>query len=608
MRQEARAIAVLILSLVVTACSSSGSITSLFQESGTQSTIDISLSTFTLSASSILETRTVDAKVCPIQLDGKAPQGAKDISLVVTSFGGSSVVSIGSMAFNSSTECFEGTVTGVTAGTATSLSATLAAANLANTVTLSGRSLQVRVPRLGFTGNSHLSTPVANRIVSDVMGSWTFTGDCDPELGDVTVQGEAINVASTAPCLSNGTFSKVVNFASTSPYFVVASDIGGMSVNFGPPQVIIKQGTILSRTRIYRVPSTSTVVYVSTAAQLQGITINGGADATRAVILTADVDLATVSATNNFTRLASGSSASTRFYSSFFGDGKRISNLNMTSGASGNATYASLLGYQGGGVITDLFLENATLNSNQGSVGILAGFLRTSDVYRVSATGTVTTSSNSAGGLAGWVWDSNVHESWFNGSVTGTTLVGGLFGTFRDDYFENSWSAGTVTASSFGGAGGLIGWNYGGSSGSYFKNCFSTANVYAADTKIGGLQGEMSAPPFTTSFLNSFAAGSVTLTKGAPTGQEEVGFAIGNSGTPFFPAYLLEANAQYSNIFHLTGMSCVGCGVYSELSGLSTGKTWTQINTAVESLWDFDVTWKKATDRSSGPPTLRFNP
>jgi hypothetical protein len=454
-------------------------------------------------------------------------------------------------------------------------------------------------PRIKFVGNSELSTPVNLRIVNELMGSWTFRGECDPLQGSVSLQGEALDTPVLVPCTNQGTFSQTVNYDSPSPHFTTA-----YYTQFGLPQVIARQGVHSSMTRIYKIPSISNIVYVDSAASLKSITTtNFAADHNRVFIFTEDIDLATIKSTDNFIRIAKGGSFTDYFSSSIYGDGHTIKNLNMTSD---NSSYTSFLGYLSQGVVTDLHFENAKIQSNQSSVGILAGYMRTATAYRISASGSVSSPGGMyVGGLVGYGWDMELYQSWFSGSVQGGNYVGGTVGQLWDVVVKDSWSSGSVTANnSIGGAGGIVGQLEVATEGAHIDRCYSTASI-SADNNVGGLIGLTYYAGITSNSKDSFAAGDVRLTKAVPTGSEFAGPAVGMNGLLNLGTYSPN-NIALTNLFSLDSAPCSGCNPISQ--AYSSQKSWAELNSFVESTWDFVEVWKKSNDPSALPPTLRYNP
>jgi hypothetical protein len=467
-------------------------------------------------------------------------------------------------------------------------------------------------PRLKFTGNSDLATSVKLRIVNELMGAWNFNGECDVKLGNVMLQGEALDSPTSVACKSDGTFSQAIQFSGpTSPHFMFPK-----RSLFGFPQVVAKQGPHQAMTRIYAIPtkeqniysntvSPTSILYVGTAAELQAISINDWAlDRLRAIIITADIDLSSVRPTNNFTRLAMGGKYTTnpRFSSTLYGDGHQIKNLNMTSGSATNLNYVSLLGHVEGNLISDLHLRDANVVGTQDNTGILAGYIFDADVRRVSVTGSVKSSGYYTGGLFGHAWDTRIAQSWFSGAVDGYSGSGGLVGWLWDEYIIDSWSTGTIKSSTGTLVGGLVGWMYVGVRSGYIANTYSTANV-TGTAALGGLIGQIDSYGDPSDHRDSFATGSVTNLTANPVGDQGVGPVIGNAReNSVLPGPFI----KLTNLYSLISSLCEGCSTPSFV--YSSKSNWTELNNFTENKWDFINNWTAAKEKTSGPPTLRYNP
>jgi hypothetical protein len=472
-------------------------------------------------------------------------------------------------------------------------------------------------PKVKFTGLSDLATPVSLRIVNETLGSWTFTGECNPNLGNVLLAGEALETATPVLCGADGKFSQTVNFQGASPKFALNASPFHM---YGFPQVIATQQSAQAMTRIYALrmnipsspnPKTTTILYISTPAELQNIPINGnGGDQTRVIFLTADIDLATVSPTNNFTRLAGGDrydQSGQHFVSTLYGDGHQILNLNVTSGPKTTLSFPGLLGFAAYNVITDLHLRNANVVGTQKEVGILAGFMSSVMARRISITGNVYAHDGgvipaySVGGITGISWDSKITQSWFSGSAEGDQEVGGIAGTFWDEALEDSWTSGSIKALST--AGGLTGNLYVGVRDGYIANSYSTSSVTAFGA-IGGIIGVIKDFGNPSNPRNSFATGPVTSTTTDVSIDSASGSAIGSNykNSPNEP----NLNITLTNILSLNTALCTNCSSVSQ--SYSTPQSWLQLNAFAEANWNFANIWVKARDPNSGPPTLRYNP
>jgi hypothetical protein len=454
-------------------------------------------------------------------------------------------------------------------------------------------------PKLKFTGNSDAASPASTRIFKQAMGIWNLTGDCDPSQGPVTISGEAIDTTVTTACGPDGTFTQNIQYSGGSPKIQFDAVL-----NINYPQILAQQGVSQAVTRLYALPSEKTALLVGTATELQGITMNGfDLDWNRIIVLTNDIDLASMSPTNNFVRLAAGDTFDrNHFFSTIYGDSRLIKNLNMVSGASANSSNPSILGYANAIGIFDLHIRNAKIASNQSNVGAIAGTARQIVAKRLSVTGDISSTGSNVGGLFGNGWDPKIYQSWFNGAVVGNNNVGGIVGYFWDDFIVDSWSSGTVTSTT-GAAGGLVGYLFPGNGFAYIANSYSTSSVKGLGG-IGGLIGYVNCSIGCISNpRDSFSAGTVTNTTSNPTGIEYVGPAVGanvdSNG-------VTNSGVNFTQLFSLNTALCMNCT--SESLAYSTTKTWAELNTFAQNNWDFGETWKYSLNVNGEPPVLRYNP
>jgi hypothetical protein len=172
-------------------------------------------------------------------------------------------------------------------------------------------------------------------------------------------------------------------------------------------------------------------------------------------MLTADIDLSGVvftraviaPDTDNATDWFQG----TIFSGVFDGNGHLIRNLTL-EGAEGD--FAGLFGYIGnGGEVKRLGLKNATV------------------------TGRAFT-----GGLCGYLWYSQISESYVSGAVSGTAYVGGISGYNWIGQIYQSYASGTVSGTDY--VGGFCGENWEG----VIRECYAVCAV-TGDGLIGGFCG-----------------------------------------------------------------------------------------------------------------------
>ena len=187
------------------------------------------------------------------------------------------------------------------------------------------------------------------------------------------------------------------------------------------------------------------------------------------------------------------------FKGAFDGGGHTISGLTINRPAQ---DYVGLFGYaKDNKPIANLSLVNADI-TGRGSVGILAGGAENRRITNVSATGSVTGSSDDVGGLVGYN-KSGISTSYATGSVTGTgSSVGGLAGYQSEASISNSYATASVNGNSY--VGGLVGRNM---IAGYISSAYATGSVTGTGSSVGGLVGYNNGGSISTSYwYNSSAA------------------------------------------------------------------------------------------------------
>ena len=242
------------------------------------------------------------------------------------------------------------------------------------------------------------------------------------------------------------------------------------------------------------------------------------------------------------------------FEATFKGNGHTISDLMINRPT---VNRIGLFGYTDGGTINNVDLSNVDITGKD-SVGSLAGSIKDSNITNSYATGDVTgtgdsvgglvgsgsgnitnsyaagdvtSTGDSIGGLVGWKWgsgkimnshaegsvkgssgvgglvgssiDSNITNSYATNAVTGTRgYVGGLVGYNRDNNITDSYAMGVVIAGIWGYVGGLVGYNWDSS----ITNSYAMGYVKGGESWFaGGLVGYN----LDSSITNSYATGYV---------------------------------------------------------------------------------------------------
>jgi len=142
------------------------------------------------------------------------------------------------------------------------------------------------------------------------------------------------------------------------------------------------------------------------------------------------------------------------FRGEYDGNKKAINGLTITRNSN---NYTGLFGYAKVATISKIGLTNVNI-TGQDSVGQLVGLAHSTDISNCHATsGTVTGNSN-VGGLVGYLYGyASITNSYSNvDNVTGSSyFIGGLAGYIENSTILNSYSTGSVVSTSY--RGGLVG-------------------------------------------------------------------------------------------------------------------------------------------------------
>ncbi|WP_404710170.1 beta strand repeat-containing protein [Sphingomonas sp. MMS24-J13] len=209
------------------------------------------------------------------------------------------------------------------------------------------------------------------------------------------------------------------------------------------------------------------------------------------------------------------------FTGSLVADGSAvISGMKIVRNAGGPVGLVGVLGATGS--INGIDLVGVNANGTTTTAGALVG----------TNYGTIANSSSSgvvrgakAGGLVGWN-EGTIADSFSTAAVTGGVngRAGGLVGYQLGGSVSNSYAGGAVTSTSAGNyAGGLLGWLAGGT----VSNVYSTGAVSAVSGSIGGgLIGKVSVTGSTVSLGYASGAVSGAGTLGGLIGEQDAGTSI----------------------------------------------------------------------------------
>jgi hypothetical protein len=247
--------------------------------------------------------------------------------------------------------------------------------------------------------------------------------------------------------------------------------------------------------------------------------------------------------------------------------------------------------------------RNATVSNSSATgtvdgferLGGLVGWNRNGVVADAAATGTVTGSGSRVGGLVGWNEDGTVSNGSATGDATGERYVGGLVGlnewTDGPSTVTHSSAEGTVTATNrF--AGGLVGWNLGGT-----VTASVASGAVAGGLYVGGLAGANTVRSGVGTVSNVSASGPVdgssrvggllglnagttgrSFASGPVDGRESVGGLVGlDDGGTVREAYWDTATTGRATSAGGTGLATAemtGLAARGNMTGLDVPGTW----------------------------------
>lgn len=294
------------------------------------------------------------------------------------------------------------------------------------------------------------------------------------------------------------------------------------------------------------------------------------------------------------------SSPDNNFQGVYDGNNYIIKNLYSRSAVFDSAIYASsLFGYA----------ENAEFNNinlvdlNSGTAGLIFS-LHNGRISNVHETGEL--NYDSQGGLAAYIYNSDINNCSFSGSLfnTQSAYVGGLVGYLTDSNISNSYTViGQIGFNSSNpiGVGGLVGYVYSGSSveqKTNIDNSYSVGGEINGDSMVGGLVGYSG-----NAKINNCYSDNNVITSGL---QSPIGGLIGviRAGTitnSYSTGKVVYFDLDYAGglIGSALGSSNVITSSYWDIntSGMSisaggTGKTTTQMKKKETFTgWDFSEVW-----------------
>jgi hypothetical protein len=197
------------------------------------------------------------------------------------------------------------------------------------------------------------------------------------------------------------------------------------------------------------------------------------------------------------------------FNGTFNGSGFRIYNLVINRSST---DYNGLFGLiNSNSTIANLTIDSVIINGSM-FTGSLVGYNDGGMITNVQSSGDINSTNAGTGGLVGYNIKGMILDSHSSGSVKGTTETGGLVGLNDNGNLTNSTSDADVDSTG-NYTGGLVGRVNNG----FINNCHSSGTVKSSGDSVGGLVGEN----IDGSVINSTNGGSVS-------GANRVGGLIGN--------------------------------------------------------------------------------
>ncbi|SFQ58017.1 filamentous hemagglutinin family N-terminal domain-containing protein [Nitratireductor indicus] len=203
-----------------------------------------------------------------------------------------------------------------------------------------------------------------------------------------------------------------------------------------------------------------------------------------------------------------------------YADNATVSDLTLSGGSiAGGQLVGALAGEFNGGTITSVS-SNISVAGSEFVGGLVGASQNFTAISLASASGDVSGSGDTVGGLIGALFEGTLSQSYATGNVSGSSLVGGLVGAngyaSGGGTIDQSFATGNVTGAGYG-LGGLVGSNEGA-----ISNAYAMGNVTStgASSATGGFVGVVLS---SASIENAYATGKVT-------GAAPVGGFAGSSG------------------------------------------------------------------------------
>lgn len=290
-------------------------------------------------------------------------------------------------------------------------------------------------------------------------------------------------------------------------------------------------------------------------------------------------------------------SASSQDYVGLFGyvgSGGKILNLGVeNTNITGDNYVGGLVGRKFGGTITACY-ATGTVSGSGSSVGGLVGD-NVGTITACYATGEVSGSgnySNHIGGLVGYNNSSTISACYATGAVSGTSSsVGGLVGRNYGGTISACYATGEVSGS--GDVGGLVGYNSSGT----INACYATGSVSGSGIYKGGLVGSNYLGTITSCYATGAVSGShVGGLVGENYGSITACYATGSvTGTVDVGGLVGENNLHSTITASFWDIEASGLSTSSGGTGKTTAEMQT-LSTFTDAGWDFVEETANGTD------------
>ena len=305
----------------------------------------------------------------------------------------------------------------------------------------------------------------------------------------------------TAITVTGGTLNHQLSeiFGASEVWTFEDNKLPGFGVTYGLPDYMTAEPEqIIEIDSADKLAALAAGVNTGAEFQLDGKTVSAGGEGWT-FVQTADIDLSGYAEGEGWTPIGQ---ANADFMGTYDGSHFHITGLTINR----TYDYQGLFGYINYAVIKNIHIVDCSITGAR-CIGALVGAVYGSAITGCSASGTVTGTKDSVGGIAGYACG-RIEASFSTCNVSGDRTIGGVAGyaSYYGKYVQNCWSSGSVSATGHS-AGGIVGSN---ANGVIVRYCYSTASV-SAPTYAGGIVGRAYAPVEHCAALNENVSGSSSV-------------------------------------------------------------------------------------------------